>query len=123
MTLADFVDQMDAPSFSALTSFPSLADFSAAATADALKWTDMEQNVVYQILSIRTVNTQHGKSVILSLQKDGESSFSVWACGMLSRELLQNPMIMVSLRLFVMSTGKKTNKIGREYNSYQLLQC
>ena len=59
MALADFVDQMDAPSFSALTSplFPSLTDFSAAAAADALKWTDLEQNVVYQIVSTCTVNT------------------------------------------------------------------
>ena len=101
MALANFVDQKDAPSFSALTSFPSLADFSVAATADALKWVDLEQNVVYQILPTRTVNTQHGQSVILSLQKDGGSSFSVCACGMLSRELLQNPMIMMSSRLFV----------------------
>ena len=38
---------MYAPSFSALTSssFSPLTDFSAAATADALKWTDFEQNV------------------------------------------------------------------------------
>ena len=125
MALADFVDQMDAPSFSALasSSFPSLTGFSAAATADALKWAHLEQNVVYQIISSRTVNTQHGQSVILSLQKDGGSSFSVWAYGMLSKELLQNPMIMVSSRLFVLSTGRKTSKIGRFYNSYQLLIC
>ena len=50
-------------------SFPSLADFSAALTADALKRTDLEQNVVYQITNTRTVNTQHGQTVILSLQK------------------------------------------------------
>ena len=40
--------------------------------------------------STRTVNSQHGQSVILSLQKDVGSSFSVWACGMLTKELLQN---------------------------------
>ena len=45
-------------SFSALTSssFPSLTDFSAAAIADALKWTDLDQNIVYQIVSTRTVS-------------------------------------------------------------------
>ena len=98
-------------------SFPSLADFSAG-TADALKWTDLEQNVVYQIVSSRTVNTQHGQSVILS---DG-SSCSARACGMLSTELLQNPMVMVSSRLLVLANGRKTSKNGRVYNSYQLLQ-
>ena len=122
MGLVDCVDQIDAPSFSALTSFPSLTDFSAAATADALKWTDLEQIVVYQIVSTRIVNTQHGQSVILSLQKADGSSLSVWACGRLSKELLQYPMLMVSLRLFVLTTGQKTGKIGRIYNSYQLLQ-
>ena len=54
MSLTNFVDQLGA-------SFPSLADFSAAATADALKWTDLEQNVVYQIINTRTVNNQHGQ--------------------------------------------------------------
>ena len=31
---------------------------------------------------------------------------------MLTKELLQNPMMMVSSRLFVLSTGPKTSKIG-----------
>ena len=95
-------------SFSALTSssFPSFPDFSATATADDLKWTDLEQNVVYQIVSTRTVSTHHGQPIILSLQKDGESS--LWAFGMLTRELLQNH-IMVSWWLFVLSTGKKNS--------------
>ena len=75
MPLTNFVDQMD--------SFPSLSDFSV----DALKWTDLDQDVVYQITSTRTVNTQHGQSVILSLQEADGSSYSDWACGMLSKEL------------------------------------
>ena len=119
MALTDFVDQFSTPG----ASFSALTDFSAAATADALKWTDLEQNVVYQIVSTCTVNTQHGQSVILSLQKADGSSCTVWACGMLTKELLQYPMMMASSRLFVLSTGMKTSKIGRVYNSYQLLQC
>ena len=83
-------------------------DFSAAVTADALKWRDLEQNVVYQILPARTVNNQDGQSVILSLQKDGGSTFSVWACGMLSKELLQNPMIMVVSRCLL---GRKRARL------------
>ena len=31
---------------------------------------------------------------------------------MLTKELLQNPMMMVSSRLFVLSTGPKTSKIS-----------
>ena len=93
MALTDFVDQLNAQgasSFSALTSssFPLLADFNASTTSEALKWTDLEQNTVYQVVSARTINTQHGQSVILSLQKADGSSSSVWACGMLAKELL-----------------------------------
>ena len=55
MPLTNFVDQLDSPS----SSSPLLEDFSAAVTADALKWTDLEQNVVYQIINTRTVNTRH----------------------------------------------------------------
>ena len=128
MALTDFVDQLSpsgASSFSALalSSFPSLADFNASTTSEALKWADLEQNTVYQIVSTRTVNTQLGQSVILSLQKADGSSYNAWACGMLTNELLQNPMTMVTSRLFVRPTGSTTSKIGRVYNSYQLLQC
>ena len=109
MSLTNFVDQISA--------FPS-SDFNVT----ALKWTDLDQDVVYQITSTCTVNTQHGQSVILSLQKADGSCCSAWACGMLSKELLQNPMIMVSSRLFVLVTGKKTSKAnGRVYTSYKLV--
>ena len=128
MALTDFIDQLNSPgasSFSALTSssFPSLTDCIANTTSEALKWTTLEQNTVYQIVSTHTVNTQYGQSVVLSLQKADGSNCSVWACGMLMKELLQNPMMMVSSQLFVLSTGPKISKIGRVYNSYQLLQC
>ena len=58
-----------------------------------------------------------------ALQKADGSCCSAWACGMLTNELLQNPMVMVSSRLFVRPTGSKTSKIGRVYNSYLLLPC
>ena len=72
MALTYFVDQLSAPgasSFSSLasSSFPSLRDFNANTTGEALKWTDLEQNTVYQIVSTRTINTQRGQSVIMSL--------------------------------------------------------
>ena len=64
--LRGFVDQLSSPasSFSTLTpassAFPSLADFNARSTSEALKWTNLVQDAVYQIVSTRTVNTQHG---------------------------------------------------------------
>ena len=122
MALTGFVYQLSAPALTS-SSFPSLTDFNANTTSEALKWTDLEQNTVYQIVSTRTVNTQHGQSVILSLQKADRSSWSVRACGMLTKELLQNPTMMVSSLLFVLATGPKTSKLGRVYNSYQLLPC
>ena len=110
MSRENFVDQIG--------DFPSLSD----SNVTALKWTDLDQDAVYQITSTRTVNTHHGQSVILSLQKADGSSCSAWACGMLSKELLQNPMIMVSSRLFVLVTGMKTSKANeRVYNSYKLV--
>ena len=65
-------------------------------------------------MSTRTVNTQYGQSVVLFLQKS--ACCSAWTCGMLAKELLQNPMKIVSSRLFVLPTGPKTSKIGRVYN-------
>ena len=90
--------------------------------AERVKWTDLAQDTAYQIVSTRTVNTQHGPSIILSLQKADGSCCNAWACGMLTKELLQNPMAMNS-RLCVRPIGLRTSKIGRVYNSYQLMQC
>ena len=53
----------------AVDSFPTLKDFSV----DALKGTDLEEGVVHQIASARTVNTQHGQSTVLSLQREDVS--------------------------------------------------
>ena len=75
--------------------FPTLKDFNV----DALKWTDLEEGVVHQIVSTRVVNTQHGQSTVLSLQKEDGTSYTVCVCGMLSAELLSNPMLLVNLRL------------------------
>ena len=121
--LTGFVDQLNAlaSSFSTLASassaFPSLANSNASSANEALKWTDLVQDTVYQIVSTRTVNTQHGQSIIRSLQKADGSCCSGWACAMLTKELLQNPMAMMTSRLFVQPTGSKTSKIGRVYNS------
>ena len=95
MSLTNFVDQLD--------SFQSLADFSVG--TDTLKWIDLQQNVVYQIVSTHTVNTQHVQSVILSLQKADGSSCSAWAGGMLTTKLLENPMLIESPQLFVLASG------------------
>ena len=101
-----------------MDSFPTLKDFSV----DALKWTDFVEGMVYQILSTRVVNTQHGQSTVLSLQLEDGTSCKAWACGMLSAELLANPMLLVNSRLFVVATGKKTSKAnGRIYNSYKIM--
>ena len=98
--LTDFVDQLNV--------FPTLTDFNASSTSEALKRTDL--------VSTRTVNTQHVQSIIMSLQKADEFCCRAWACGMLTKELLQNPMMMVSSWLFVRPMGSKTNKIRRVYN-------
>ena len=83
--LTGFVDQLNAPtsSFSTLASvssaFPSLADFNASSASEALMWTDLLQDAVYQIVETHTVNTQHVQSIILSLQKADGSCCSAWA--------------------------------------------
>ena len=98
--------------------FPALEDFTTVAEG----WKELEDNVVYQIVSTKVVHTHHGQSVILSLQKEDGTCKTVWACGMLTAELLANPMLTVSSNLFVVATGEKTSKSSvRIYNSYKLV--
>ena len=94
--------------------FPTLKDFSV----DALKWTDLEEGVVYRIVSTKV----HGQAVVLSLQKEDGTGCTAWACGTLSAELLGNPMLVVGSNLFVVATGEKTSKsTSRVYNSYKIM--
>ena len=55
--LTNFVDQLRAPEF------PTLERFNSSLTSGALKWTDVVQDTVYQIVSTHNVNTQHGASI------------------------------------------------------------
>ena len=115
-TLTDFVDQLNV--------FPTLEDFNASSYEWSTKVDRFgARHSVYQIVSTRIINMQHGQSIILSLHKADRSCCSACACGMLTKELQRKPMVMVNLQLFVWPTGLKMSKIGRVYNSYQLLQC
>ena len=58
--LTDFVDQLNAPA----STFPTMADFNASSTSEAIKWTYLVQNAAYP-----SVNTQHGQSIILFVYK------------------------------------------------------
>ena len=98
--------------------FQTLKDFSV----DALKGTDLEEGVVYHIVSTKVVHTQHGQTVVRSLQKEDGTGCTAWTCVMLSAELLGNLMLMVDSNLFVVATGEKTSKsTGRVYNSYKIM--
>ena len=88
-SLTDFADQLGAPG-----AFPTLAEFNARTTTEALKWTDLTHDVVYQII----------------LNMDNRL-FS------LSRKLMDQAVVH---ELCVRPTWSKTSKIGRVYNSYQL---
>ena len=105
--------------------FPSLGDFNDNSTG-ALKWKDLLVDMIYQVRSARSIHTQHGTAFILSLQTADGFCYNAWACGMLTKELLQNPSMLEDkqqLRLLIRPTGPKTSKNGRVYHSYQLLQC
>ena len=74
------------------------------------------------VVSTKVVHTQHGQAVVLSLQKEDGTGCTAWACGVLSAELLGNPMLMVDSNLFVVATGEKTSKsTGRVYNSDKIM--
>ena len=106
--LTNFVDHLHAPA----PAFPTLEDFDAGSTSETLKWNHLAQGTIYQIVSAQSINTQHGTTFIQSLQTADWFFYSDWACGMMTKELLQNPMMLEGkrLRLFVRPTGPKTSK-------------
>ena len=87
--LIEFVDQLSAgvgaqqPTSAA--AFSTLEDFDEGSTG-ALKWKDLTQDRVYQILTARSINNQHGTSFVLSLHTADGFCYTAWACG-----ILQNP--------------------------------
>ena len=114
-SLTDFIDQLSGEAIAPVpppTRFPSLGDFNDNSTG-ALKWKDLLVDTIYQVRSARSIHTQDGITLILSLQTAGGFCYNAWACGMLTKDLLQNPRMLED----------KQQLRGRVYNSYQLQQC
>ena len=116
--LTAFVDELE-------MSFPTADDFDRSSSASAIPWKNLPLDESYRILSVRGISAQHGISHILSLQKQNGELFNAWSCGILSKELLANPSIFDNHanKLFIRSTGFRTSKSGKQYNSYQLYEC
>ena len=101
--LTEFVDQLSAEAGAPQTTsssaaaapppFPTLDDFNEGSTG-AMRWKDLVQDRVYQIITARSINNQHRTSFVLSLQTADGFCYSAWACGMLTKELLQNPSML-----------------------------
>ena len=72
--------------------FPTLEDFTTVVPG----WKELEENVVYQIVSMKIIHTHHGQSVVLTLQEEDGTCKTVWACEMLTAG---------SYRLFSTSQG------------------
>ena len=71
----EFVDQLNAPA----PAFPTLEDFDAGSTSEALTWKDLAQDTIFQIISAQSINTQHGTTFLLSLQITDGFCYSAWA--------------------------------------------
>ena len=116
--LTEFVDQLaaeaGAPSASTTAALPTQNEFDEGATG-ALKWEDLVTDRVYQILSAWSIHTQHGTSFVLSSQTADGFCYTSWACGILTKELLQNPsMLEDQRRLFIPPTGMREEEQERE---------
>ena len=61
--LTDFVARLNDPA----PAFQTLEDFDATSVSEALKWTDLLQDVVYQGISARIVNTHLGQHYLFSI--------------------------------------------------------
>ena len=80
--LTEFVDRLNDPA----PAFPTVEDFNTGSESEStLKWNDLTQDTVYQILTAQSINTQHGTTCILSLETADGFCYSAWACGMLAR--------------------------------------
>ena len=95
--LTEFVDQLSAeagaPQPRSATAFPTLDNFNEDSTI-ALQWKDLAQDRVYQIKTAWNINTQHRTSFVLSLQTADGFCYTAWACGIRTKELLQNPNML-----------------------------
>ena len=86
---------------------------------DTQKWTDLEINTIYTVTSTKMVDTQSGKSMILSLLNNGD----VWAPEHLKNKILNidnynNPPFYV--RPLGLKPYKKNNPRNK-YHAYDLV--
>ena len=110
-TLTDLVDQLNV-----------LEDFNASSMSEALKWTDLVQEALYQIVSTCTVYTAWAICHYVSPESRWIllQFLGMWYD---NERVAAKPYGDGELTVICTAKGLKTSKIGRMYNSYQLLPC
>ena len=107
-----------------MSTFLSFEDFNSKveeqqSQSDIMRFRDLEVEVVYFIDEIAEISTVNGKATILTLKKEKEMPFKVWATSILAKDLKD---VNEDKDLYIMYTGKKKSELtGREYYNYKLV--
>ena len=82
---------------------------------EILKWSDLEEEEIYEINSFRNINTKNGISTIIVLSDETE----VWAPSSLSKRLQETDQVFPA---YVRPKGKtKSQKTGNMYWNFDLV--
>ena len=99
--------------------FPALNEFKDT-QKDAIKFSDLPTQIVYQIKQIKNVDTKSGIGMILELADEQGRFTSVWASSLIQKEL-KNVVIANDCRWFLVSKGEKLAKNSKNrYFDYKI---
>ena len=83
---------------------------------EILKWGELEEGQIYEIVNYEFIETRNGKSCVITLSDDNR----VWSPLALTNRLKK--LNMSKVIAFVRPSGKKKNKkTGHMYNSFDLV--
>ena len=83
-----------------------------------LKWSELEENGIYEITNFEIMETRVGKSGVITISDDAR----VWSCSTLTKRLENLDLDFGESVALVRPTGKTESKTtGNMYNSFELV--
>ena len=101
--------------------FPNIMEFTKQ-SRNMIPWRDVECNTPFKVLGINEITTVNGKAMVVTLQKQDNTTIKAWTTDIVRDELLKKQSIKGSKNLYIISLGiKNAQHSNKSYYDFKII--